>query len=300
MRPWLTWPFSCTTLYKDTERFQIPYTHWRNSMPRTSSNNKKVGVVMGSSSDLDTMREAVEVLKEFGLEFDVDVVSCHRAPQLAHEYAADAEKKGYAVIIAGAGGAAALPGVLASLTTVPVIGVPMVNQVLGGVDALYSMLQMPKGVPVAVAGLGKTGAQNAAILAVEILGLRDSGLKLRLAGEFKFIYCDNKECMWEAIKTLRVRGAPAIGIAAAMGTYLGIRDVSVNNFNDFFLKLKEVSSYLGTARPTAVNLFWALERMEHTAQAFRTEPLDTIKEFLFEEALEILGEDRDSSKKICD
>ncbi|HCN19523.1 MAG TPA: S-methyl-5-thioribose-1-phosphate isomerase [Planctomycetia bacterium] len=119
-----------------------------------------------------------------------------------------------------------------------------------------------------------------------------------LPGELKFIYCDNKECMWEAIKTLRVRGAPAIGIAAAMGTYLGIRDVSVNNFNDFFLKLKEVSSYLGTARPTAVNLFWALERMEHTAQAFRTEPLDTIKEFLFEEALEILGEDRDSSKKI--
>jgi methylthioribose-1-phosphate isomerase len=119
-----------------------------------------------------------------------------------------------------------------------------------------------------------------------------------LPGELKFFCCDNKECMWEAIKTLRVRGAPAIGIAAAMGTYLGIRDVSVNNFNDFFLKLKEVTSYLGTARPTAVNLFWALERMEHTAQAFRTEPLDTIKKFLFEEALEILGEDRDSSKKI--
>lgn len=119
-----------------------------------------------------------------------------------------------------------------------------------------------------------------------------------LPGELKFICCDNKECMWEAIKTLRVRGAPAIGIAAAMGTYLGIRDVNVNNFNDFFLKLKEVTSYLGTARPTAVNLFWALERMEHTAQAFRTEPLDTIKKFLFEEALEILGEDRASSKKI--
>jgi len=153
-------------------------------MPRTSSNNKKVGVVMGSSSDLDTMREAVEVLKEFGLEFDVDVVSCHRAPQLAHEYAADAEKKGYAVIIAGAGGAAALPGVLASLTTVPVIGV---------VDALYSMLQMPKGVPVAVAGLGKTGAQNAAILAVEILGLRDSGLKLRLADYKKRLAEDVKK-----------------------------------------------------------------------------------------------------------
>lgn len=150
-------------------------------MPRTLSNSKRVGVVMGSSSDLDTMRGAVEVLKEFGLEFDVDVISAHRAPQLTYEYAADAEKKGYEVIIAGAGGAAALPGVLASLTTVPIIGVPMVNQVLGGVDALYSMLQMPKGVPVAVAGLGKTGAQNAAILAVEMLGLRDSDLKRRLA-----------------------------------------------------------------------------------------------------------------------
>ncbi|MFQ5863282.1 MAG: S-methyl-5-thioribose-1-phosphate isomerase [Candidatus Brocadiales bacterium] len=119
-----------------------------------------------------------------------------------------------------------------------------------------------------------------------------------LPGELKFIYCEDVECMWEAIKTLRVRGAPAIGIAAAMGILLGIRDVNVDNFNDFFLKLKEVTSYLGTARPTAVNLFWALERMEHVAQAFRTEPLDTIKEFLFKEALEILEEDKDSSKKI--
>ncbi len=119
-----------------------------------------------------------------------------------------------------------------------------------------------------------------------------------LPGELKFIYCDSVESIWEAIKTLRVRGAPAIGIAAAMGTFIGVRNVNVDNFNDFFLRLKEVTSYLGTARPTAVNLFWALERMEHVAQAFRTEPLDTVKEFLFKEALEILEEDRDSSKKI--
>ncbi len=119
-----------------------------------------------------------------------------------------------------------------------------------------------------------------------------------LPGELKFIYCENKECMWEAIKMLRVRGAPAIGIAAAMGAFLGIRDVNADNFNDFFLRLQEVTTYLGTARPTAVNLFWALERMEHVAQAFHTEPIDTIKEFLFKEALEVLEEDRDSSKKI--
>ncbi len=136
---------------------------------------------MGSKSDRETMKEAVKVLEEFGLGFDVDVVSCHRAPQLAHEYASGAEAKGYEVIIAGAGGAAALPGVLASLTTVPVIGVPVINQGLGGADALYSMIHMPGGVPVAVAGIGKAGARNAAVLAVEILGVQDSSLRGALA-----------------------------------------------------------------------------------------------------------------------
>lgn len=149
-------------------------------MSAGSSDKKRVGVVMGSNSDLDTMREAVKVLEEFGLGFDVDVISCHRAPQLAHDYAVGTEKKGYEVIIAGAGGAAALPGVLASLTIVPIIGVPVVNQSLGGADALCSMVQMPGGVPVAVAGIGKVGARNAAVLAVEILGIKDSGLKQKL------------------------------------------------------------------------------------------------------------------------
>ncbi|MFQ5863283.1 MAG: 5-(carboxyamino)imidazole ribonucleotide mutase [Candidatus Brocadiales bacterium] len=147
---------------------------------------------MGSDSDLETMKEAIKVLKEFGLGFDVDVISCHRAPQLAYKYAAGAEKRGYEVVIAGAGGAAALPGLLASLTTVPVIGVPVVNQALGGVDALYSMLQMPKGVPVAIAGLGKVGARNAAILAVQILSIKDSGLRKMLA--------DYKERLVEDVK----------------------------------------------------------------------------------------------------
>jgi 5-(carboxyamino)imidazole ribonucleotide mutase len=142
----------------------------------------KVGVVMGSDSDMETMMVAVEVLKEFGVGFRVDVVSAHRSPMLAHRYAREAQKKGYELIIAGAGGAAALPGFMASLTTLPVIGVPVVSASggMGGQDALYSMVQMPGGVPVAVAGMGKTGAKNAALLAVEILALKDSALAEKL------------------------------------------------------------------------------------------------------------------------
>lgn len=119
-----------------------------------------------------------------------------------------------------------------------------------------------------------------------------------LPREMRFVYCEDVEAIWKAIKEMKVRGAPAIGIAAAMGTFLGIRGVNNGDFKDFFGKLKEVTSYLGTARPTAVNLFWALERMEHVAQAFSTEPIPIIKEALFREALEILEEDQDSSKKI--
>jgi phosphoribosylaminoimidazole carboxylase PurE protein len=140
----------------------------------------KVGIVMGSDSDMETMMEAVKVLKEFGVGFDLDIVSAHRSPLRAHKYATEAQKKGYEIIIAGAGGAAALPGFMASLTTLPVIGVPVIGNALGGEDALYSMVQMPGGVPVAVAGMGKTGAKNAAILAVEILALKDSTLSKKL------------------------------------------------------------------------------------------------------------------------
>ena len=116
---------------------------------------------MGSDSDLDTMKEALNMLKEFGLEYDVEVMSCHRAPQRAFQYAAEAEKKGYGIIIAGAGGAAHLAGVLASLTTIPIIGVPIMTTGLGGLDSLYSMVQMPGGVPVATMAIGKAGAKNA-------------------------------------------------------------------------------------------------------------------------------------------
>lgn len=161
-------------------------------MAKRLKRNVKVGIVMGSGSDMETMMETVGVLKEFGIGFDVDVVSAHRSPLLAQRYAKNVQKKGYEIIIAGAGGAAALPGFMASLTTLPVIGVPVVDNALGGEDALHSMVQMPGGVPVAVAGVGKVGAKNAALLAVEILALRDSALteklrqyRVRLAGEVK-------------------------------------------------------------------------------------------------------------------
>lgn len=150
------------------------------SKANPSDLSPKVGVVMGSHSDLPTMQEAIKVLKEFKIGFDVDVVSAHRSPKLAYKYASEAEKKGYEVIIAGAGGAAALPGVIAGLTTLPVIGVPVAGQGLGGLDSLYSMVQMPGGVPVAITGMGAAGAKNAAILAVEILSLKEPSLKKKL------------------------------------------------------------------------------------------------------------------------
>ncbi len=142
--------------------------------------DKKIGIVMGSDSDLNTRQETFDVLDEFGVKYDVDVVSCHRSPQRAHKYAMTAEKKGYKVIIGGAGGAAHLAGVIASMTSVPVIGVPMLTPDLGGLDSLYSIVQMPGGVPVAAVGIGKAGAKNAAILAIQILSTADKGLKNKI------------------------------------------------------------------------------------------------------------------------
>jgi 5-(carboxyamino)imidazole ribonucleotide mutase len=138
--------------------------------------NKRVGIIMGSDSDLAVMKEAVNILKEFEVDFDVNIISAHRSPEKAHSYAVEAEKK-YEIIIAGAGGAAHLAGVIASLTTIPVIGVPMLTSGLGGLDSLLSMVQMPSGIPVPTMGIGKSGAINAAILAVQIIGIAD--LKLR-------------------------------------------------------------------------------------------------------------------------
>ena len=139
-----------------------------------------VAVIMGSDSDLPMMESAVEVLKEFAVPFEVRVLSAHRSPQAVHEFASGAEKKGFKVIIAGAGGAAHLAGVVASLTTLPVIGVPMPTECMGGVDSLLSILQMPGGVPVATMGTGKSGARNAALLAVQMLALADEKLRKAL------------------------------------------------------------------------------------------------------------------------
>ena len=131
----------------------------------------KVAVVMGSTSDQEVMQPALDTLNELGITCDLMVLSAHRTPDKTRTFAKDAKKKGYKVIIAGAGGAAALPGFIASYTDLPVIGVPIASTPLAGLDALLSMVQMPSGVPVAVTAIGKSGAKNAALLAARILGL---------------------------------------------------------------------------------------------------------------------------------
>lgn len=131
----------------------------------------KVGIVMGSKSDLETMKQASEVLKEFGIQSEMKVISAHRDPHSLIDYASNAKKNGVEVIIAGAGGAAHLPGVCAALSTLPVIGVPIESKLMGGLDSLLSIVQMPKGVPVATVGIGN--AKNAGLLAVRIIALRD-------------------------------------------------------------------------------------------------------------------------------
>lgn len=129
-----------------------------------------VGVIMGSDSDWDTMRHAVETLEEMGVPYETRVVSAHRTPDLMYEYAEEAEERGLEVIIAGAGAAAHLPGMTASKTTVPVLGVPVRSRVLSGVDSLLSIVQMPRGVPVGTLAIGRSGAVNAALMATSILG----------------------------------------------------------------------------------------------------------------------------------
>jgi 5-(carboxyamino)imidazole ribonucleotide mutase len=129
-----------------------------------------VGIVMGSKSDEPLMQPAVDMLTELGIEYEVVVISAHRTPEKAQEYGLNARNRGIEVIIAGAGGAAHLPGVLASWTTLPVIGIPLPTTELRGIDALYSIAQMPAGIPVACVGIGS--APNAALLAAEILGLK--------------------------------------------------------------------------------------------------------------------------------
>ncbi len=140
----------------------------------------QVSIVMGSDSDLETMKEASKVLNEFGIENEILVSSAHRSPNKTHQWALEAEKRGVEVIIAGAGMAAHLAGVLASLTTLPVIGVPLDGSPLKGLDALLSTVQMPGGIPVACVAIGKAGAKNAGYLATQILALKNPALKQKL------------------------------------------------------------------------------------------------------------------------
>ena len=140
-----------------------------------------VGVVMGSQSDWDVMQHAARVLKDFGVPFEHRVVSAHRTPDTMFEYAEQARGRGLACIIAGAGGAAHLPGMIASKTTLPVLGVPVPSRHLAGQDSLYSIVQMPKGIPVATFAIGEAGAANAGLFAVSLLAAADDALARKLA-----------------------------------------------------------------------------------------------------------------------
>ena len=143
-------------------------------------NSIQVGVVMGSSSDWDTMQHAVAILQQFGIAFEAQVVSAHRMPDDMFRFAEAAAERGLKAIIAGAGGAAHLPGMIAAKTTVPVLGVPVASRHLQGVDSLHSIVQMPKGVPVATFAIGNAGAANAALFAVALLANEDPALRAKL------------------------------------------------------------------------------------------------------------------------
>ncbi|WP_341783917.1 5-(carboxyamino)imidazole ribonucleotide mutase [Lactococcus formosensis subsp. formosensis] len=139
-----------------------------------------VAVIMGSLSDWETMKQAAHILEEFGIDFDKKVVSAHRTPEIMMNFAKNAEQQGYKLIIAGAGGAAHLPGMVAAMTLLPVIGVPIQSRALSGLDSLYSIVQMPGGVPVASMAIGTSGAKNAALYAIQILALADKSLVEKL------------------------------------------------------------------------------------------------------------------------
>ena len=155
-----------------------PLTCWPTGMYALPLMQPIVGIVMGSQSDMDTMEPAATVLEEFGIPYEMRVVSAHRTPDMMFEYAKSARGRGLKVIIAGAGGAAHLPGMVASLTTLPVIGVPVTTRALSGLDSLYSIVQMPAGIPVATVSIGN--GRNAGILAVRILGSSDFALTEKL------------------------------------------------------------------------------------------------------------------------
>ena len=141
----------------------------------------KVGIVMGSDSDMPVMAQAAEVLEQFGIDFEMTIISAHREPDTFFEYAKSAESRGMKVIIAGAGKAAHLPGMCAALFPMPVIGIPMKTSDLGGVDSLYSIVQMPSGIPVATVAIN--GSKNAAYLALQIIGVNNEAVRLKLQDE---------------------------------------------------------------------------------------------------------------------
>jgi len=156
---------------------------------------EKVAIIMGSTSDLDTMKKAAEVLDELGIIYEMKVLSAHRTPDLLFEYIKQIEEKGFKVIIAGAGGAAHLPGVIASQTLLPVIGVPIETKVMGGLDSLLSMVQMPAGVPVATMGIGN--AKNAGLMAARILAINNIELRKKLE--------NYKKAMVQKIKDIKIQ-----------------------------------------------------------------------------------------------
>ena len=145
-----------------------------------SANQPQIAIVMGSKSDWATMQEATQILDTLQLPYHVEIVSAHRTPDKLFTFAENAQQNGYKVIIAGAGGAAHLPGMIAAKTLVPVLGVPVKSSMLSGMDSLYSIVQMPKGIPVGTLAIGPAGAANAALLAAQILAAWDGELRLRL------------------------------------------------------------------------------------------------------------------------
>jgi 5-(carboxyamino)imidazole ribonucleotide mutase len=150
-------------------------------MKKDGQGTPLIGVLMGSNSDWDVMQHACEVLREFGVRFEAKVVSAHRTPDDMFSYAEEARERGLTAIIAGAGGAAHLPGMLAAKTVIPVLGVPIPSKYLRGEDSLLSIVQMPKGVPVATFAIGEAGAANAALFAIAMLATADSELAMKLA-----------------------------------------------------------------------------------------------------------------------
>ena len=149
--------------------------------------NPLISIIMGSDSDLPTMEHAIKIIEEFSIPYEVKIISAHRTPDLMYKYAESAKSRGIKVIIAGAGGAAHLPGMTAAKTILPVIGVPIESKSLNGIDSLLSIVQMPKGVPVATVAIGNPGAANAGILAAEIIGLFDDDIQKKIQEKRKNI-----------------------------------------------------------------------------------------------------------------